>query len=202
MTAQEWLAYSDPQPMLEFLRGKASDRKLRLFACACCRSIWPLIPDSADRDFVTTTERFADGAADLQQVIEALDVATGWDGIDGPRDHGLSDAFHWTLECSQWAAHVAQSAARDGRWQGGEETAQTFILRHLFGNPFRPCPRPDGLPVIVIQLANALYNGRDCGFALHDALLDAGYADVAAHFRDEREHPKGCWALDLLLGKE
>jgi len=34
MTEQEWLAGTDPKPMLEFLRGKASERKLRLFAAA------------------------------------------------------------------------------------------------------------------------------------------------------------------------
>jgi hypothetical protein len=33
----EWLAATDPAPMLEFLRGKVSDRKFRLFACAYSR---------------------------------------------------------------------------------------------------------------------------------------------------------------------
>jgi len=40
MTETEWLACTDPAPMLWFLRDKASDRKLRLAACAYCRSVW------------------------------------------------------------------------------------------------------------------------------------------------------------------
>jgi len=55
-------------------------------------------------------------------------------------------------------------------------------------------------PTTVIQLADALSNGQDCGFALHDALLDAGHSQLAEHFRQEQTHPKGCWVLDLLLG--
>jgi hypothetical protein len=45
------------------------------------------------------------------------------------------------------------------------------------------------------------YNGADATFALHDALLEAGHPDLAEHFQAEQWHPKGCWVVDLLLGK-
>jgi hypothetical protein len=60
VTESEWLACTDPTPMLEFLRGKASERKLRLFACACCQAVLPLIHDKYSRKAVKTAERYAD----------------------------------------------------------------------------------------------------------------------------------------------
>jgi hypothetical protein len=53
-----------------------------------------------------------------------------------------------------------------------------------------------------VQLADSLYEGQDCAFALHDALLEAGHAELAEHFREEKAHPKGCWVVDMILGKE
>jgi hypothetical protein len=63
VTEADWLAATDPEPMLAFLRdsGRASERKLRLFAAACCR-----IRGLADREHLRTAavaEQYADGAA-------------------------------------------------------------------------------------------------------------------------------------------
>ena len=49
MTQQEWLGCNAPDLMLTYLTAAASDRKLRLFACACCRRIWDLLPEGASR---------------------------------------------------------------------------------------------------------------------------------------------------------
>src|SRR5262249_5018940 len=57
VTESEWLASQHPEPMLEFLRGRASDRKLRLFALACCYAIKRLIVNPAALDAIAFVER-------------------------------------------------------------------------------------------------------------------------------------------------
>jgi hypothetical protein len=92
----------------------------------------------------------------------------------------------------------------DEAWQSvftTEATAHATLLRHIFGNPFRPCPAPNWPPAVV-SLAQAVYNGADAGFALHDALLESGFPDLAAHFQEQQWHPKGCWVVDLILSKD
>ena len=61
MTESEWLSCSAPVQMLRALRGRVSDRKMRLFACACCRRVWRFIPDPRYRRVGEVAERYADG---------------------------------------------------------------------------------------------------------------------------------------------
>ncbi len=69
MTEQEWLACTNPTPMLEFLREKASDRKLRLFLCACCRGAWQRLRYAPQRRAVEASEKFADGEVTEEQLL-------------------------------------------------------------------------------------------------------------------------------------
>ncbi len=68
MTEAEWFAATDPVPMLEFLNGKVSDRKLRLFAVACYRRIDHLISDSVAKKAIEFSELYADGLANNKEL--------------------------------------------------------------------------------------------------------------------------------------
>jgi hypothetical protein len=71
MTEAEWLDCSNVFTMLDFVRGKASQRGLRLFLCACCRNHWQWLSDERSCRAVELAERFADGLATLQELMEA-----------------------------------------------------------------------------------------------------------------------------------
>ena len=77
MTEAEWLACTDPTPMLEFLKEKASDRKLRLFALACVRlcSEWLVHPYSIAA--LEASERVAEGLSSPESLAPLYRVA--WD---------------------------------------------------------------------------------------------------------------------------
>jgi hypothetical protein len=114
-----------------------------------------------------------------------------------------SGRYHATLH----AAERAQAAL--GR-TGGECATQATLLRDVLGNPFR---RPPALPAAilawndgtVVKLAQAVYDERACNRLpiLADALLDAGCDDeeLLSHLRCDRPHVRGCWGVDVILGK-
>jgi hypothetical protein len=89
-----------------------------------------------------------------------------------------------------------------------EKRACAALLRDIFGNPFRPVSvDPSWLTSDVVALARSTYDERafDRMPILADALQDAGCTNnaVLTHCRDANPvHVRGCWVVDLLLGKE
>ena len=64
MTGAEWLSGDDPAVMLEFIRVKASTRRLRLFAVACCRRVASSVYYAGYLEAVEVAEQHADGLRD------------------------------------------------------------------------------------------------------------------------------------------
>jgi len=89
VTEKQWLACTDPTPMLQFLGAsgklselrylgkKASGRKLRLFAATCVRRIGGLLSDERSRRAADSAERYADRQVKRQELRAATVAAPG-----------------------------------------------------------------------------------------------------------------------------
>jgi hypothetical protein len=100
-----------------------------------------------------------------------------------------------------WAADDFSRCARVAGWQAAAD-----LLREVFGNPFRPAVLAPGWRTeAVVAVARGAYAERASGRlpVLADALEDAGCtdADILAHCRGPGPHVRGCWVVDLVLGK-
>ncbi|VTR92144.1 Uncharacterized protein OS=Sorangium cellulosum (strain So ce56) GN=sce5710 PE=4 SV=1 [Gemmata massiliana] len=232
MVEEEWLAATDPIRMLEFLRGKVSGRKMRLLACGCCRRIEHLLSDQLTRSTIELAERYTDGMADDAEWNDAyFGLIDHRDSVSGPEYTQATAAlctivsfsrpdFHRLIFQGLIAARRVMAPAAVNYITGDlentddiqkrfndEGTRQSELLRDVFGNPFRYTTLDNTwLTSTVLALANGIYNDRafDRLPILADALMDAGCSDegILSHCRSEGAHCRGCWVVDLVLGKE
>lgn len=252
MTEVEWLTSEDPQQMLAWLctpgdvglqggygrKGAEFDRKLRLFACACCRQVWELLTDRRSCQAVAMAEAYADGK------VSSTDRGLSFNSsnhIDDPAERFLVRA---TLRFE--AAYGANQAASCLLMEQYGPPKVAALLRCFFGNPFRWLDKRPGWLVwrgtTAIKLAQAIYDERAFERLpiLADALEEAGVpADeqcskcngkkvfwvsdrfgmdrmdcsncngtgrvphpLLVHCRDGGIHCRGCWVVDLILGRE
>jgi hypothetical protein len=209
MKEREWIKSKDPGALLLFLaQAKISERKRRLFGCACCRLIWHRLFRESLRNAVEVAEKFADGAIGREEIEVVRDemnaAAAEIDFVDELED--AADAVR-AVRDAVWGGdwQVAQHAARCA-WKA-KKKSQVGLIRDIFGNPFRPVTiNPAWRTSNVTALAQAIYDDRafDRLPILADALEDAGCdnADILNHCRQPGVHVRGCWVVDLVLGKE
>jgi hypothetical protein len=214
MTEEQWLACTDPSVMLAFLRqnGRVSERKLRLFACACCRHLWSLLCDKPYRHAVEVAERFCDGLAGLAK-LAAVEAAVGqlawntsgplWQAgwFAGPTDGAYATATHPDAPAVlALAAAVASPLAITELclpWAtalGAQPAVQAALLRDVMHAPFRAVyihawwrQWNDG---VILKLAQAAHNDR----LLPDGHLDAARLGILADALEEA----GCTSPQLL----
>lgn len=249
MTESEWLLSSDPEMMLRIMNPHnakechkdspwwtftLSTRKLRLFACSCCRQpdVWARLTDGASRKAILIAERFADGLA----TVEELDAASESAANVYENHEGSSEPEGCAYVCCD--TNVNQTAYWLVRSPSVTPLAtQAALLREIFGNPFRPVTIPQletripsgpWLTNTVVGIARRIYDERrfEDMPILADALEDNGCTDEAMlqHCRSGEPHSeclgegcrrcdngfvplrgphvRGCWVIDLILGKE
>ncbi len=240
-------AGDDPSAMLRWVGDRVSARKARLFACACCRRIWPLLRDERARRAVEVAERYADGevaAAELAAVRTAAEVPlneTSREAYPAEIMGSSSDPIYAFVQAyrAAWQAAAPEASGEVFRacvsaaaavsnladyredfpaehaaiGAGDERPTQANLLRCVLGSPLRPAVAADApwlgqLSSEVRGLAAVLYRDRLFGpgdlAALADGLEEAGCAneEVLGHLRGDGPHARGCWALDLVLGRE
>jgi hypothetical protein len=232
MEERKWLACKDPSKMLAHLgvgehwgylkhspgvlvpsRKKSKlDRKLRLFACACCRRIWSLIADEDGRKAVDVAEQFADGKATGKLLRLANQAAVRCsledEEINSLEEYLADRALLAVLNASGQPfnpLYAAECAAETTEKESAEKEAQCILLRDVVGNPFRATPlKKAAWGRTVAAIASAIYEERTFSELpiLADALEDAGCdnADILDHLRGPGPHVPGCWALDLIRG--
>jgi hypothetical protein len=164
---------------------KANDPQAPLWATT---AVWVLLIDEPNPLFLGTPHEEAAYA------LEAAEV---------DRTRGPNPLERGGLAPLQVTAEEKQARER-GRVAA--QRRQADLLRELFGNPFRPSSmQPAWRTQTVNGMAQHIYDDGTFGLlpVLADALEEAGCTDQAilSHLRGPGPHVRGCWALDLVLGR-
>ncbi|WP_232068401.1 hypothetical protein [Gemmata obscuriglobus] len=230
VTEAEWLSADDIWPMKNYLweTGKYSSRKYRLAGCGIYRLIRSGTFSDQESRLLDLAEAFADDPSFAVQVRAYADKADEIPGtfpfeVCWPPDHGRygSETVARVVSFMQdrladqwWELHPTQDDDEDeaqteaGRCYRRQANAVgATILREVLGNPFHPVDLdPEWRTQKVLAFARQMYESREfCTMPiLADALQDAGCDsdDILDHCRGPGPHVRGCWVVDLVLGKE
>jgi hypothetical protein len=210
VTDAKWRTCQDLYTMLTHVHANGAMRKLRLFAVACCRRFAGLGRSRRAVDAVETAERHADGLANDEELAGASDAAhraSRWTKGDARSANYIAYGASAPFAAPGELHGFVNSAIIDRSAWDAERAAQVALLREIVGDSLRPqAIKPAWRSPDALALAQAAYDS--CEFAslpiLADALEEAGCAGAAllAHLRGPGPHVRGCWALDLILGKE
>lgn len=214
---EKWLRSIDPLWMIDKvilpntgLVGQERARKLRLMMCGWCRQIWSLLRDQRSRNAVEVGEKFADGKCRETELSDARSNMPGLKDATWYRDGQVAINCVFDEGWHQWKT-LSPTLSYEGlgeffRPAMLSNEAQANIIRDIFGNPFRPTTI--GRQFITgqaIAMAEHAYDNRDWASlpVISDALEEAGCIEqpILDHLRGPGPHVRGCWCLDVILGK-
>lgn len=211
----EWDRYQNPRPILKLIEGSVSDRKLRLFACACARANPLVVNNPACLSALLAAEDMADSIwnesemkAHRKNVWAEFDIHKKGGHRPNTEYHLLSasdslwkDAFAAAYYGSFDATFAPEVASNEGVLV--EETQfQCQILRDIC-EPF-DASRFRAPSATLANFAQFIYcNHRfDLMSQLGEMIEQESLgAELASHCFGSPHHFKGCWVVDWLLGK-
>jgi hypothetical protein len=216
MTEEEWFRASDVEAMLRWLRNtrrfpKVSPRKLQLFGQTAAATVAELAAIPAAAEVIRVGEGVSEAGwppildkRDRDRLLNA--IPDGWAAMLCRFLLAISNSDAWQRSTPEdYAGLVAHWA----RWRLGAAVADDHAraLRDIVGNPFRPVAfSAEWRTSTAVAIARGMYESRDFSPMpiLADALQDAGSDndDILNHCRDPQGvHVRGCWVVDLVLGK-
>ncbi len=217
--ADQWLRYGGESvdqladwTTLLTLGDAVSERKLRLFLCACGRHIWDGIEKEPHRQTVEVGERFADGQATEEERaashrLASLTIGAGHHAtLSCARDRFTVKEARSTAKIAAGPRYKLGSREKDTAFTRHNQLHYALLLRDVFGDTLRPLPFDSRWrPETALALAAGIYDEKafDRLPILADALEEAGCdsAVVLNHCRSDHPHVRGCWVIDRVLGK-
>ena len=183
----------------------ASKRKLWLFQSARYRRVWPFVRTDIRR-IIEAIERLAEGRATKRDFrTAAVETDESFDSVVGSvmeDDGGAAD-----VAADAFPEVVMDPIHTDNVVFLAEKAAQCDLIRDIFGDPYRPAKAdPSWFTPVVVQFARTAYDRQafaympELALALEQAGCDSG--PILKHCRRPGEHVRGCWVVDLILGKK
>ena len=213
MTEAEWLETKNPVFMIALGLAEWDERKVSLAGSHCLRHWWRMLT-ALQRRYVEVVEGLAGGEGTTQEAQRlqrrVAEEANGPDFFGAPT-MAYADcvvrSFTHPLNRESLCEIFRQIVGMTPDAEDSERSWQCQLLRDIFGNPFRPVAfSPEWRTDTTVPLAQQMYESRNFSAMpiLADALQDAGCddADILDHCRGPGPHVRGCWVVDLVLGKE
>lgn len=179
-----------------------------------------MLSDLRSRQAVEAAELWADSLLGAKELSRARKAAAAVERRSRRKKYFAARAAKQAaIPRKDWVRNTAWCATAAVAFPQMEEYQrhQCHLLRDIFANRFRPMPAIDSAWLswndgIVGKLAQAIYDERILPQGLldqsrlailADALEEAGcpVEDVLSHLRSDGPHVRGCWVVDLMLGK-
>ena len=143
-----WLRGAGPSRMkrLKGVQQRFTQRKLRLFVCACSRSLWGVLVDERSRRAVEVAEEYADGRATREQLKAAEEAASKAEEKAARLAEKTHDDYPHSAATAAWLG--TSEAIKQPPYAVARREMQCDLLRDVIGNPHRPLPalEPRWLP--------------------------------------------------------